>query len=368
MKIDVITMQAVYNYGSALQTYATQRLFCNMGYEVDIIDYYPKRMRNYGSLKQIYTEVKPFHKKVWKSAIVSMLKYPSMRKQKVVFQAFAEKYYRKTKPYYSNEELCDDPPVADIYCTGSDQVWNDYLEEGNFDRAYFLDFAPTGKKKISYAASFGRHDITKEELKPVHDLLEDYQAISVREESGLTILKEVDCSIKECVLDPTFLLGREEWMELSFPVKENGYILVYQLHEETAVSEAAMQISKKTGKQVIRLSSDFFKRFPGGKTIVAPKIEEFISYIAKADLVVTDSFHATAFSVNMNIPFVSLKWKMFNDRIETILENTGLSERSVRTAEEALMIYAKPIDYTYVNEKLNALRVKSKSYLKIALE
>ena len=84
-------------------------------------------------------------------------------------------------------------------------------------------------------------------------------------------------------------------------------------------SEIALEIAKRTGKKVIRISSDYLKRIIRGKTIVAPRVEEFISYIANASLVVTDSFHATAFSLNLNVPFVSVKWKMFNDRIETIL-------------------------------------------------
>lgn len=368
MKIDVITMQAVYNYGSALQTYATQKLFANLGYDVEIIDYYPNRMRNYGSLRQIYTEVKPFHKKVWKSAIVAVLKYPSMRKQKKVFSSFSNKYFNLTKPYYSNDTLINNPPMADIYCTGSDQVWNDYLEDGHFDRAYFLDFVPSDKRKISYAASFGRDDISDNELKPVKKLLDSYYAISVREESGLKIIKDVNIALKACVLDPTFLLKREDWMKLSVPIKEKNYILVYQLHEETAVSDTAIELSKRTGKTVIRLSSDYFKRIRGGKTIVAPRIEEFVSYIAFADFVVTDSFHATAFSINLNTPFVSLKWKMFNDRIETILDSTGLKDRSVKTVEEAARVYNREINFDSVNAKIEALRNKSIDYLQGALK
>lgn len=82
MKLSLITMQGVYNYGSALQTYASQKILTDLGCEVEIIDYYPNRMRNYGSLKQLYTDAKPFHKNRWKCMAIAICKYPSMIKLK----------------------------------------------------------------------------------------------------------------------------------------------------------------------------------------------------------------------------------------------------------------------------------------------
>lgn len=363
MKLSLITMQGVYNYGSALQTYASQKILTQMGYEVEIVDYYPNRMRNYGSLKQLYTDAKPFHKNTWKCMAIAICKYPSMHKLKKVFVPFSENYFQKTAVYNSNLELCNNPPIADVYCTGSDQVWNDYLE-GAFDKAYFLNFAPKGAKKIAFSASFGRDNINSNELTPVRKLLEQYSAISVREESGLKILNGIDVEKKKCVLDPTFLLKKEEWMSLATPIKEKDYILVYKLHEDSLTSEIAIEIAKGTGKRIIRLSSDYLKRIKGGTTIVAPKVEEFISYIANASLVVTDSFHATAFSLNLNVPFVSVKWKMFNDRIETILNKVGLSDRSVNTIQEALKIYNSEIDFGYTNQFLEKEAADTIRFLK----
>lgn len=351
MKIAVITMQGVYNYGSALQTYASQKVLTRLGHEVEIIDYYPNRMRNYGSLKQIYTDAKPFHKSTWKCMMIAMCKYPSMIRLKKIFVPFSEKYFQKTMVYNSNSEICKNPPIADIYCTGSDQVWNDFLE-GKFDETYFLNFVPSGAKKIAFSASFGRDNISDKELLPVKRLLEQYSAISVREESGLKILNHVDIALKRCVLDPTFLLKKEEWMLLATPIVEKDYILVYKLHEDSLVSEIAIEIAKKTGKKIIRISTDYLKRIKNGKTVVAPKVEEFVSYIANAAIVVTDSFHATAFSLNLNVPFVSVKWRMFNDRIETILSKVNLSDRSVSTIQDALEIYNKKINFEYVNQFL----------------
>ena len=124
---------------------------------------------------------------------------------------------------------------------------------------------------------------------------------------------------------------------------------------------------KRTGKPVIRISLDYMKRIKGGKTVVAPEVTKFISYIANADLVVTDSFHATAFSINLNVPFVSIQWKMFNDRIGTILKKTNLCERRAASVEEALMIYREKIDFDDVNMRLDHERELTDEFMEKAL-
>lgn len=366
MKISVITMQNVYNYGSALQSYATEKYFADKGYEVEFVNYYPNQMKRYGSVRQIYTDALAFHKNKIKSLIIAFCKYPSVKVLKKSFKPFSRKYFKLSEKFESKQAILNNPPQADIYCTGSDQVWNNTWDK-NFDGAYFLDFAPKNKKKIAFSASFGRDDIPQEELAPVKDLLEEYSAISVREESGIEILRNIKNPVKACVLDPTFMLTRHEWLKLSCPVRKKGYILVYKLHEDSITSEIAAEIAKKTGKQVIRLSTDYLKRINCGKTIMAPKVEEFISYIANADLVVTDSFHATAFSINLNVPFISVKWRMFNDRIDTILKTTELQQRGVSNIEQALEVFANPIDFERVNRLIEDERKKTDEFMIAAL-
>ena len=360
-------MQNVPNYGSALQSYATRKYLEDMGYEVEFVDYYPLHMRNQGSIKQIYLDALAFHKNRIKSLIIAILKYPSFKAMKKSFAPFKDKYFPLSERYESEEYIKSNPPKADVYCTGSDQVWNNYWKK-DFDKAYFLDFVPEGKKKIAFSASFGRDDITDEELTPVKELLEDYSAISVREQSGLDIIKNIKNPKKACVLDPSFMLTRDEWLELAKAVNEKNYILVYKLHEDSITSEIAVKIAELTGKKVIRLSADYLKRIKNGKTVVAPQVETFISYILNADLVVTDSFHATAFSINLNVPFISVSWKMFNDRINTLLNMTKLGERGVSSIEEALKIYDKEVSFDEANKILDIERAKTDSFIKEALK
>lgn len=361
MKIAVITMQGVYNYGSALQTYATQHYLESLGHTVEIIDYYPYRMRNYGTVRQLYREAFPFHKNAIKSGVIALIKYCSVRKLRASFDPFYRTYTTRTRKYESNQELYNDPPIADVYCTGSDQVWNDYLE-GKFDQAYFLDFAPAGAKKIAYSASFGRENITGQELAPVKKLLEQYDAISVREEAGLNILRSVNVALKSCLLDPSFMIPADCWKQMAEDISDKDYILVYKLHEDSITSEIAIKLGKMLKKRVIRISNDYLKRIKGGKTEVAPRVEEFISYISNACMVVTDSFHATAFSINLNVPFISIRWKMFNNRIETILKKTGLEERCVSSMDEAIAIYKKAINFDLSNKKLEKARRETEEF------
>lgn len=366
MKLSLITMQGVYNYGSALQTYASQRVFERLGLEVEVVDYYPERMRGYGTIQQLYRDAMHFHNHPIKCWIIAFVKRWSVKSLEKTFIPFFDRYFHKTRKYESNEDLRNSPPIADIYCTGSDQVWNDFLE-GHFDPAYFLDFAPKGKTRIAFAASFGRDDIKPDELNTVRALLQEYSAISVREETGLNAIDDIKVPVKQVVLDPTLMLRGDEWKQFAKPISLKNYIMVYKLHEDSIASEVALAIGKKEKKPVIRVSLDRFKRIRGGKTVFAPDVQVFISYIANADLVVTDSFHATAFSINLNVPFLSVKWKMFNDRIGTILHRTGLQSRSISSIEQAMKQYDEKIDYASVNILLERERERTERYLTMAL-
>ena len=368
MKADIIPMHMINNYGSVLQTYATCEMFRMVGIEPEIIDYYPERLVGYGSLKQLYIDAKPFHKNAIKCLIVAAVNWPSYKLQNRVFKPFIRKHIPLSNRYESMSELESKPPVADIYCTGSDQVWNNFLDANKqFDRAYFLDFGDRKTKRISYAASFGRSDFSDEEKKIINTYLQRYDAISTRDKTGLNIIEKSGVGLQQCCLDPTFMIPREKWTQLAEPIKQKNYILVYQLHEDSATSNIAIELGKELGIEVIRISTALHRRIHGGKTIMLPTVGEFVSYIQKATLVVTDSFHATAFSINLNVPFVSVKWKMFNDRIDTILDIAGLQYRSVKNVDEAKKASQKKIDYDEVNRRIATEKKKSFDFFERAI-
>mgnify|MGYP000845041497 CR=1 FL=1 len=369
MKADIITMHMINNYGSVLQTYATCEMFRMAGIEPEIIDYYPERLVGYGSLKQLYIDAKPFHHNTLKCLIVALVNWPSYKLQKRIFKPFVQKYIPLSNKYESFDELKKNPPIADIYCTGSDQVWNNYLDsKKQFDKAYFLDFISTENiSRMAYAASFGRSDFNKNELKQIEQFLKKYDFISVREESGLTVLKKANIINGQCCLDPTFMVDKNIWLNMAEPIKEKDYILVYKLHEDSAATDIAIKLGKKYNKKVIRISTALHRRIKGGRTVMLPSVGKFISYLLNASLVVTDSFHATAFSINLNVPFVSVKWKMFNDRIESVLDVVGLQNKLVSNYQEAYEAVINATDYTVVNSKIKDAITKSQFYFNQAL-
>ncbi len=367
MKADIITMHMINNYGSVLQTYATCEMFRMAQIEAEIVDYYPERLVGYGSLKQLYIDAKPFHKNTIKCIIVALINWPSYKLQNRVFRPFTKKYIPLSKRYESISELQKDPPKADIYCTGSDQVWNNYLDsKKQFDKAYFLNFGDSAIKRMSYAASFGRSDFNKEELKQIQKMLSKYEFVSVREESGLTVLKQANVDNGKCCLDPTFMIDKQIWLNMAESINEKDYILVYKLHEDSIASEVAIALGKKYNKKVIRISTALHRRIKGGKTILLPTVGQFISYITNATMVVTDSFHATALSINFNVPFYTVRWRMFNDRAESILNKVGLEKRLISTIEEAVQLQEK-IDFESVNHKLDVERKISMKDFQMAI-
>lgn len=357
MKADIITMHMINNYGSVLQTYASCEMFSKLHIEPEIIDYYPERLNGYGSFLQLYRDAKPFHKNTLKCIIVALVNWPSYKLQNKVFQPFVRKYIPMSKRYNSIKELRADPPKADIYCTGSDQVWNNYLDsKRQFDEAYFLKFVSCrDAKRIAYSASFGRSDFDEKELAQIGKLLQGYDFISVREQSGLNVMENAKVKNGCCCLDPTFMVDRKTWNNLAEPISDKDYILVYKLHEDSIASEVAVELGRLMNKKVIRISTALHRRIKGGKIIMLPTVGQFISYIMNASMVVTDSFHATALSVNFNVPFFTVRWKMFNDRAESILNKVGLSDRLIGNVEEATNANFT-IDFTQANEKLEMER------------
>ena len=138
-KIAVITYHRSYNYGAVLQAYATVKFFENQGFDVKIIDYYPQNLRGFGTYKNSFNDVSNANRNFLVRCILTLVKTPGYKKLKKAFDYFIDKELPLTDSFYSLEELKNNLIDFDIYCTGSDQVWNNYYTH-NFDGAYFLDF------------------------------------------------------------------------------------------------------------------------------------------------------------------------------------------------------------------------------------
>ena len=292
MKVDIITRHAVANYGSLLQSYATQRIFEKLGLDVEFIDYtrYDERAEN---LAKTHVKGKKWDKNFLLRMIYTLIQTWNYSHMYKVFKKYRKGFIKETKQEYGNiEELRKNPPLADIYCTGSDQIWGK-IGKSKYDLAYFLDFVKD-KRCISYAASFGKEKIDTELEKKLPQLLEKYAYVLVREDSAKKIVQNCGKENVEQVLDPTFLLKKEEWENLADKEnKYNNYVLVYQLHNNKEFNKYAKEFAKVHNKKLLRLSPSIYHKSRGGKLIYLPTQYEFLSYFKNADYILTDSFHAT---------------------------------------------------------------------------
>lgn len=366
MKVAVITRHAITNYGSLLQAYATQQIIEDLGYKCEIINY----IRDDESYAQ-HEKTLLARKTEWNNNSIKRLLYLALREPESIFagkkfEREQSEYLNLTKKYRSLEQLREDKPQADVYMTGSDQVWGP-VENGAYDSSYCLSFTDDSDKRIAYAASFGRTEMTDKTRAFFQKWLSRYSHIAVREDSAVEILDEMAIPSTQ-VLDPTLLLGADFWRTKIKPIKEKKYILIYQLHNDNRLGAYAAKVAKRIGLPLIRISTSFHQITREGKFIYCPNIGQFLSYIINAEIMITDSFHGTAFAINFNIPFVEvLPNNKTGTRNMSILNLTGLTDR-ILTNENDVALAKKQIDFSRVNQLLVEKRKESINILKGIIE
>ncbi len=329
MKVSIITRHAVPNYGSILQSYATQKTFEDLGYDAEILNY--KRYDERGK-ESVLTNChigRDGIKNKLKRFLYFCVQYPNSQKMNNTFAEYRKRYLRLSNTAYGSlEELMENPPKADLYVTGSDQVWGKIGAE-EIDPAYFLKYAPAGKPKIAYSASFGKTDLPKDLIDGMDDLLEGYSSLLLREKSAVELIEKYSTKTAEHILDPTLMLNADQWEELCEPTGLEGteYIFVYQLHHNKDMENYISKLQKKTGLPVYRVHPSVFYALKPGNFVHLPSPGEFLSYIKHAKFVVTDSFHGTVFSTIFNRQYVDILPKLTGTRISSFLEMLGLEHR-----------------------------------------
>lgn len=346
--VGVITLHNSPNYGSCLQTYATQRVFDALGAETSVIDYYrydaiPENETERALNGQLASKL-PVFRIPGAKALARVPVSRMVARRSAPLNEFRRSALSLTsRKYYSAEELEADPPACDVYCTGSDQVWNSKWN-GGFERAFYLSFVPEGKKRIAYAASIGKSALEDWEIPLMREALSRYSAISVREAEAADLLDSIGVRGVVPVIDPTLMLNSTEWKTVSDGwTPGRPYILLYQLNRNPHFDAYAQRVSKSTGLPVVRIAYGVHEKRRNETAIICPAVGRFLSLFFGAELVLTDSFHGTAFSVNLGKPFVSIAPERFSGRIGNLLRMTGLEGRLLSDWN----------DVTLANEKLN---------------
>lgn len=373
MNIKTITCHHVYNYGASLQAYALQHYLESLGNCVEIIDfvpwfhsirYNPFYVPKNGKISTIVRFL-PFMKYVLpplKSYKMGMFKTWGRKK---AFDKFEKDYYCLTSyRYKSVEELKANPPTCDVYVAGSDQIWNTYYENGK-EPAYYLDFGDNKIKRISYAASLATSKIKEGYDSFVKEKVERFDAVSVREKTGAYLLKELGIKNVHVVLDPVFLLEKEDWVKMAhngytYNLKPNSYILVYDfLSNDNQMISFVKSYARKYNLQVVSINDSLVLKYADLNINDAGPLE-FLSLIKNAACVIANSFHATAFSVIFEKDFYTFGLKGDNNssRMHDLLLSLGLQERMNPKINED-----KVINWEYVYSCLRKQISESRQFL-----
>lgn len=358
MKIKTITCHDVYNAGASLQAYALAVYLNQLGHEAKIIDYKPDYLSNHYIL---WGGVNPRYNKPFLREAYCLSKLPGrlkrrFSKRKRAFDEFTRDYLPRTQmSYHSNDELSANPPEADVYIAGSDQIWNTIFRNGK-DAAFYLDFAPKGSKRASYAASFSTESIDKDWQEQVKTWLSKFNHISVRESSGVKLIEDLGLTGAIQVLDPVFLLDKSQWEALESKVENaEPYVLLYDFDCNPAMTAFARKIADENGWKLY----SYLKHRGCDRCFDQTGPREFLWLIHHAKLVVSNSFHATAFSILYEKPFyVFDRNEKLNSRMRDLLTLLDLENRMIKP--ETMCTQFPDI---YTGEALTKEREKAKKYL-----
>jgi len=360
MQANVITLHSVANYGTQLQALATQEKLKEYFDDVKFIDY--RRRDTYGiGLLKTFSKGNIFR---------GLASLPTLLIWHFKFNRFRKKYLNLTqKKYLKDSDFDNFKSNADYYVVGSDQVWNTGWNGGVIP-ALYLNFVTKGKPKISFSSSFGMNKLEEENLNEVKKYLEEFKCISVREPSGVNIIKnqlKINNINVEQLVDPVLSMPADFWRNISPKNKiSEKYILIYSLNRNDSLDKYAKELSKKTGLKLIRFCTRLDQIIRTGHSKLIPEIPEFISLIDNAEYVITDSFHATAFSMLMNTEPICIYPKMFSNRISEFLDLVDESDRHLKKYTD-LDIIDKKVDFKKVNNILENERLRVDEYLKNAI-
>lgn len=350
MKTLTITLHDSYNCGSSLQAYALQHFLLKNNIENEIINYCPEYLKK--------------DKISLKSIIKKIIYYPYMKKRVKNFEEFRDKYLKLTEFKCSEySELKKHKFEADCFIAGSDQLWNTMYPCGN-DPAYYLDFAEG--KKITYAVSMGREIIPNDNIELIKKYSkDDFKWLSVREKSAIEQIKPIfNCDI-EYVCDPVLLNNINDYKEIeSNRLIDEPYIFVYvaQDIDENELQKIVTSAEQKYNAKVV-FSGTYKKRCKCHYHIREASPSDFLSLIHHASCVISNSFHATMFSLIYKKQFLAVLPKKNGERITSILQLVGLEKNIVGDTDKINVSMIEDNEYIRVYEKLKDFQKHSQEQL-----
>lgn len=366
-KVLLTTVFTGYNYGSSLQALAGKQILEKTGYECELIklkSLVKGRDIRFGKLMTILLRSLFMKKNTLKTYEKSYNK-TLIDETESKFFAFTDEYLKPEEMSWKSLKYIATESVACF--SGSDQIWNSttlYV-----DPLYYLRFAPRNKR-VALAPSFGRDYIAEYNNKKIAKWINDYKFLSVREESGVKLIKELTGRDAQHLLDPTLIINSTEWRKI-LQIKEmpKTYILAYFLDVPSKEAKQGLKkLKEMLGYEIIAIPYRFDDmQYCDSMISAGPK--EFVELVANARVVCTDSFHGTAFSINMHTPFFTYEREYGSatkqsERVLSILKQVDMLNRfQPKNVSEEL----ENLDFEYSDEILNTERLKAYNYVNDAI-
>lgn len=368
MKIALLSFHNAYNYGAALQAYALQCAVQHLGVDCEYINYQNTFRKHAYDMKFQFSQAVVKKKPI--NAVKAFVGMPIMAKRAKEFEEFYKKNLHVTDRVYKNsEEAKSTNNSYDKYIVGSDQVWN-YSNNGG-DNAFLLDFVNDDRKKISYSSSFGISSLP-EELKGIYGkYLGRFNRLATRESIGVEIIEQVTGRKAHLVLDPVFLIGKEEWDKIKAADPKSGkkYIFFYTNRQSQITDFLNIGYASEEDFHVLSTHltpKELLNRRIKPRISMSPA--EFLSEINSAELVVTASFHCLALAIIYHKQFIVILTGDHgkDERITNLLKIAGLENRILTSTTKKADVLEK-IDYEEVDSRIREYLEYSREYLRRAI-
>lgn len=370
--IGLLTFHAAHNYGSVLQAYATQSVLDSLGLSNEIVNYrLPNQLVYYNTFYSPRFGTKTF---LHRLACLPEIRLRNRRRRE--FERFIGDNLRlSSRCFHSIGQLRNEAAPYSVLLVGSDQVWNRHCaaefatEPPESVLAYLLAFGPPDAKRIAFSSSVG--SMRLDELREFTPQLKAFHAISMRESSAADMVSEIIGHPVATTLDPTLMLDRESWKPLCqpTPLTDGDYVLVYSLKklpQFLPLLRSVRAYARKRGLGVVSIAPFSPLLAPGVRNAISAGPREFLSLVSHAKLVLTDSFHGTAFSVNFGVPFYVLGGTG-DRRKHLLLERLGLAHRILPNLKAISTAPDGPCDFPTAHATLARERLDSLDYLRCAL-
>ncbi len=370
LHVRLLTYHFSDNFGALMQAYALRKWFLRRGVEAEFINYHPRYVEEGGDFDQ------PLNPRKWrKNLIIFYMKLTHLhrrlfgnRAQIRAFDLFRREVLGVSGPQLESIKDLAYLDDCDMLVCGSDQIWNPSAQRG-LDPAYFLSFGRASRaRRISYAASFGTSTLDPVFRREVRDMLSSLDGISVREMSGVGIVREVTGREVVCVPDPTILLGDFAELLQDASSVPTGHVFCYALRTGQVIGEVARYVGEELQTSILSPYNSHRRWAEIGETIY-PSPVEWVQYLSNATFVVSNSFHGVALSVILQKPFVAValsgRKKGLNDRIWNLLDQLGLRNRLLETADKKSVkqLMEQDIDWVKIKKRLGSMRAVGSDYL-----